>query len=98
MNIAHNVERGQRLFPNKTALLFEGKSFTYKELDKLANRVANGLRGLGISRGDRVALFLPNIPEFIISYLGILKLGAVMDDEGYFYIVGRLKDTINAFG
>lgn len=77
MNIAHHVERGQRLFPNKTALIFEGKSFTYKELDQMANRMANGLRELGIQRGDRVGLFLPNIPEFVISYLGILKLGAV---------------------
>lgn len=77
MNIAHNVERGQRFFPDKAALIFEGKSFTYKELDKLANCVANGLQGLGIERGERVALFLPNIPEFVISYLGILKIGAV---------------------
>lgn len=77
MNIAQNVERGHLFFPNKTALIFEGKSFTYKELDKMANRVANGLRGLGIERGDRVGLFLPNIPAFVISYLGILKIGAV---------------------
>ncbi|MBW4450028.1 MAG: long-chain fatty acid--CoA ligase [Spirirestis rafaelensis WJT71-NPBG6] len=77
MNIAHNVERGGRFFPNKTALIFEGKSFTYKELDEMANRLANGLRGLGIKRGQRVALLLPNIPEFVISYLGILKIGAI---------------------
>ncbi|NMG08480.1 long-chain fatty acid--CoA ligase [Brasilonema sp. UFV-L1] len=77
MNIAHNVERGRRYFPNKTALIFEGKSFTYKQLDEMANRVANTLRGLGIERGQRVALFLPNIPEFVISYLGILKIGAI---------------------
>jgi long-chain acyl-CoA synthetase len=77
MNIAHNVERGRRIFPQKTALIFEGKSFTYKDIDQMANRVANGLRGLGIESGDRVALFLPNIPEFVISYLGILKIGAV---------------------
>lgn len=77
MNIAQNVERGHLFFPNKTALIFEGKSFIYKELDKMANRVANALRGLGIERGDRVGLFLPNIPAFVISYLGILKIGAV---------------------
>lgn len=77
MNIAHSVERGSRVFPNKTALIFEGKFFTYKVLDQMVNRVANGLRGLGIERGDRVALFLPNIPEFVISYLGILKIGAI---------------------
>ncbi len=39
--------------------------------------MANGLRGLGIQVGDRVALFLPNIPEFVIFYLGILKIGAI---------------------
>ncbi|MBN3923019.1 long-chain fatty acid--CoA ligase [Nostoc sp. NMS4] len=77
MNIAHYVERGSRLLPNKIALIFEDKSFTYKQLDELAGRVANGLKGLGIKKGDRVALFLPNIPEFVISYLGILKIGAV---------------------
>lgn len=77
MNIAHHIERGRLLFPEKIALIFEDKSYTYKQLDQLVNRVANGLQKLGIQRGDCVALFLPNIPEFVISYLGILKIGAV---------------------
>jgi long-chain acyl-CoA synthetase len=77
MNIAHHLERGHLLFPHKLALIFEEQSFTYQQLDRLANKVANGLRGLGINQGDRVALFLPNIPEFVIAYLGILKLGAI---------------------
>jgi long-chain acyl-CoA synthetase len=77
MNITQHVERGCHLFPDKPALIFEGKTFTYAELDRQANRVANGLRELGIHRSDRIALFLPNIPEFIIAYLGILKLGAI---------------------
>ncbi len=77
MNLAQNVERSQRLFPDKQALIFEGNSFTYRELDEMSNRVANGLSKLGISRGDRVALFLPNIPPFVAAYLGIQKIGAV---------------------
>jgi long-chain acyl-CoA synthetase len=77
MNITHHIERGRRFFPNKTALVFEDQSFTYEELDRLANCVANGLRSLGIDRGDRVGLFLPNIPGFVISYLGALKIGAI---------------------
>lgn len=77
MNIAHHVERAARLFPNKTALVFEGKSFTYQQLNHLSNRMANSLRGLSIKRGDRIALLLPNTPEFIIAYLGILKVGAI---------------------
>jgi long-chain acyl-CoA synthetase len=77
MNIAQNVELGCCLFPNKPALIFEGLYFTYKQLNEMANRFANALFGLGIRRGDRIALFLPNIPEFVISYLGILKIGAI---------------------
>jgi len=77
MNIAQNIERAQRLFPDKPALIFENKSLTYCELDEMSNQVANGLSDLGISRGDRVALFLPNIPSFVTTYFGIQKIGAV---------------------
>lgn len=77
MNITDHIERASKLFPDKTALIFEEKSYTYQELNRLANRMANGLTKLGVTKGDRVALFLPNIPEFIIAYLGTLKLGAI---------------------
>ena len=77
MNVAENITRGRRLFPRKVALTFEGRRFTYADLDDWSSRVANGLTRLGIGRGDRVALFLPNIPEFAAAYLGIQKLGAV---------------------
>ncbi len=77
MNIAYNVERARRFFPNKVALRFEGRSYTYQDLDQQVNRMANGLRSLGIGKGDRVAIYLPNCPEFVISYLAILKLGGI---------------------
>ena len=77
MNIAQHLERTLRLFPNQPALIFEEKSFSYREIDEMSSRVANALAGSGISRGDRVALFLPNIPPFVIVYLGIQKMGAI---------------------
>lgn len=77
MNIAHNIERACRLFPDKPALLFENANYTYRQLNETSNRIANGLAGLGIVRGDRVALFLPNIPAFLTAYYAIHKLGAV---------------------
>lgn len=77
MNIAHHIERGHRLYPHKTAIVYENRAYTYKQLDRLVNCTANALRGLGIEKGDRVALFLPNIPEFAIAYLGVLKIGAI---------------------
>ena len=63
MNIAQHIERGRRLSPDKPALIFEGRSVTYATLDDMASRFANGLLGLRVKRGDRVALFLPNSPE-----------------------------------
>ena len=73
MNLASTATN----FINKPALIFEGQVYTYSDLDEASNRVANGLSESGISRGDRVALFLPNIPSFVFVYLGIQKVGAV---------------------
>ncbi len=75
MNIAQNVERAARLFPDKTAILFEGTHLTYKELNARVNRIASALLTEGIARGDRVALYLPNIPAFVISYLATVRIG-----------------------
>src|SRR5207244_1790804 len=47
-------------YPNRVAIRFYGRSVTYRELDLLANRFANALSGLGIGKGDRVALLMPN--------------------------------------
>lgn len=63
--------------PLKTAIVCGEKELTYVELDAQSNRFAESLVNLGIRKGDRVAVFLPNIPEFVISYFGILKAGAV---------------------
>lgn len=77
MNIAHNIERACRHFPHKTALTFEERRYTYRSLHDLVNQFANVLTGMKIKSGDRVALFLPNIPEFAIAYLAAQKVGAI---------------------
>ncbi|MFP4375399.1 MAG: AMP-binding protein [Spirochaetales bacterium] len=61
----------------REAIVFENKTLSYSELDENANRVAGGLEALGIGQGDRVAMMLPNIPEFASTFFGIQKLGAV---------------------
>jgi long-chain acyl-CoA synthetase len=65
-------------FPDNTAVVFQGKKITYKELDLLSDRFAGILNKLEVKKGDKVAIFLPNIPQFIISYYGILKVGATV--------------------
>jgi long-chain acyl-CoA synthetase len=66
-----------RRFPNRTALIFEGRRLTYRQLDHEVNRFANALLTLGIEPHDRVMLYLPNLPQFIIAFYGAQKIGAV---------------------
>lgn len=66
-------------FADKTALVFGDRTFTFAELDKLSNRVANGLTEMGIVPGDRVTLYAQNGWEWVVSYYGIAKTGAVLN-------------------
>jgi long-chain acyl-CoA synthetase len=77
VNIAQHLERAARHFPNQAAVVFEGQSLSYGELQAWVDRTARGLVGLGVQPGERVSLFLPNIPEFAVAYLAVQKVGAV---------------------
>lgn len=77
MNIAHLIEQAARLFPDRPAFIFEETTISYTELDRRASKLAYVLQEMEIGKGDRVALFLPNIPAFGIAYYAIQKLGAI---------------------
>jgi long-chain acyl-CoA synthetase len=77
LNIAQALEQSSQRDPGRAAIVFEGRVFSYDQLERAASRAANALRELGVGRGDRVALFLPNVPAFAVAYLGAQKLGAV---------------------
>jgi long-chain acyl-CoA synthetase len=64
--------------PDHPVFLRRGARTTYGELDRAASRFAGGLRELGVARGDRVALVLDNVVEYIVAYYGILKAGAAV--------------------
>ena len=68
----------QRL-PGKIALIFGERTLSYSELERLTNQAANGLKALGVDKGDRVTLFAPNSVEWVISYIGIAKAGGVIN-------------------
>ncbi len=72
------LSNAAREFPDRPALIFFGQKIGYRELDRLSNRFAHALRRLGVKKGDRVAIVLPNIPQFVIAFYGILKAGAVV--------------------
>jgi long-chain acyl-CoA synthetase len=72
------LSRAAEDFPEKTALTYGNCKFTYRELEEFSSRFAGALGDLGVATGDRVALFLPNSPHFVIAYFGVLKAGAVV--------------------
>ncbi len=84
-------------YGQKTALIFYGKKISYKELQELANRFATALSDLGVKKGDRVALLLLNSPQYVISYLAVLTLGAVVTPVSPVYtsqeVRHQLKDS-----
>ena len=66
-------------FPNKTAIICvnDGRKWTFRELNEYSNRVAHYFRGLGLKKGDVVALFVENSPEFMGLWMGLAKIGVV---------------------
>jgi long-chain acyl-CoA synthetase len=65
-------------YPKKTAIVYDERDISYAELEIFSNQFANALIKLGVKKGDRVAIFLPNVPQFIIAYFGALKAGAII--------------------
>ena len=59
----------------KPAIIFQDKPISYADLDAAIERAANGLAARGIGHGDRVAILLPNIPQFIIAYYAVQRVG-----------------------
>ena len=78
MLLGNILRRNAKLYPEKTAIIFEDKKYTYGELENRIQRLANGLMARGISRGDRVGLLEHPCPQYIELYLAIPKIGAVL--------------------
>ncbi len=77
MNLKLMLEGAARRYGGKTAIVLGEHRLSYTELDEASNRVANALIKMGVSKGDRVAMLLLNSPEFAVTYLGIVKIGAI---------------------
>ncbi|WP_018133339.1 long-chain-fatty-acid--CoA ligase [Effusibacillus pohliae] len=72
------LQQAARAYPKQTAVSFMGKALSYEQLLEHAYRFANGLLSLGVQKGDRVGIILPNCPQSVIAYYGALFTGAVV--------------------
>jgi len=77
MNIKQILEITAREVPQKTAIVLGSQRVTYRELGEASNRIANALIGLGLRKGDHVAILMSHSPEWVINYFGVIKAGGV---------------------
>ena len=71
------VEEAFKKYAGKTALVYMGRRFSYAELRELRDRFATGLANLGAKESDKVIIYLPNTPQWIIAFLAVMKIGAI---------------------
>lgn len=81
--------------PDKEAVIFEDERITYEELNEKAERLANFLMKRGIGRDDKVAIYLPNLPEWIVAWFAIPKIGAVVVPTDPWYKGGEIEYMFN---
>jgi long-chain acyl-CoA synthetase len=94
----HLLSASAGTYPTRPALDFYGRRVTYQELDRAAIRFANALAGLGVRKGDRVAVMLPNVPQAVIAYYGALKLGAVVVQVNPLYVEREIEQQVRDAG
>jgi len=98
MNIFQHLNRAATFFPDKTAILFEDRSISYDDLKDQSVRLANALKANGVGKGDRVVLFLPNIPAFAVCYYAVVSLGGVAVSVNAMLKSEELKYILNNSG
>jgi long-chain acyl-CoA synthetase len=81
-------------YGNKTALIFYGRKISYRLLRELVDRFATALAGLGVTRGDTVALYLLNCPQYVIAYFAALKVGAKVTPISPVYTSKEVKHQL----
>jgi long-chain acyl-CoA synthetase len=99
------LEQAAQRFPNQKAIIFQPShqgfatsALTWKQVDDLANHLAAALIDRGVKKGDRVALFMPNIPQFVITYYAILKAGGVVVATNPLYSPREIEHQLNDAG
>lgn len=92
------LEEAARKMPNAACTIFKGARISYRKMDRLTGRIAAGLAGLGLKQGDRVGILMPNCPQFVMAYFGILKAGGVVVALNPLYGPREIEHMVNDAG
>jgi long-chain acyl-CoA synthetase len=100
------LEESAAKFPDRPAIIFGGRlgsmvmdnQMTYQQLNDAVNRFAAAMQNLGVKKGDRVAMFMPNCPQLVISYYGALRAGAIAVPFNFLYTAKEAQNQLNDSG
>ncbi len=92
------LEENARKYPDAPCTIFKGAKISFREMNELTDRFAAGLASLGVKKGDRVGIFVPNTPQFVIAYYGALKAGAIVVATNPLYTPREIEHQVNDAG
>ena len=90
----HSAEK----FPLKKCIAHKSFGYNFRQVDLITNRVANGLLALGFKKGDRIGILLPNIPQFVFCFFGIVKMGGIVVAINPQYQLREIKEQVHTAG
>jgi fatty-acyl-CoA synthase len=95
MNLASTLTQAALKWPDKTALVFEGRRWTYAQWNRWVNKAAHAFRAAGIGKGDRVAFLTYNLPEQVTGFYALMKLGAIPVPINYRLAANEVKYIVD---
>jgi len=98
VTLFHLLETAAEKYPNSPCTIFKGAKITYREMNAITDRLAAALVGLGVKKGDRVGLLIPNTPQFVMAYFGILKMGGIVVATNPLYTPREIEHQVNDAG
>ena len=95
VTMAEALSRSALMYPEMPAMIYMGKRISFREFDRLVNRCVRALKALGVKKGDKVAMLLPNIPQVVIANFAVFRIGAVAAMNNPLYTERELANQLN---
>jgi len=92
------LEEAAEKYPDAPCTIFKGAKISFQEMDLITDRLAAGLADLGVKKGDRVGIFMPNTPQFVMAYFAILKAGGIVVATNPLYSAREIEHQVNDAG
>ncbi|MBV6394978.1 MAG: Long-chain-fatty-acid--CoA ligase [Anaerolineales bacterium] len=92
------LDQSAQKYPDRACTIFKGATISFKEMNEITDRLAGALVAMGVKKGDRVGIFMPNTPQFVMAYFGIIKAGGVVVATNPLYTPAEIEHQANDAG